>query len=198
MYRIKARKLTDDDWVPIIVKPEPERRHHAAPEEPAAAGRGPIPDYDAAAHLSEPQDGLLPRGPLQDRGAAYVQHAALAAPPLDQLDDPQPHGAGAGARSVRHVLLLDAVCGVYGSARHGGAAGVDRADVHARGDVLPQPAALVHGSDPADAARSGDRHAGAADPAGDAQGGVRAVDADLPGGAAGVELCAARLLVLAL
>ncbi|KAJ2758254.1 hypothetical protein IWQ56_006048, partial [Coemansia nantahalensis] len=85
-----------------------ERGRDAAREEPAAARRGPLPDDADAAQLPVAQDDVYAAGDLQDAGAGRVQGAALAAPPLDQLDRAQPAGAGAGAQPVRHVLPVDA------------------------------------------------------------------------------------------
>ena len=38
---------------------------------------------------------------------------------MDQLDRPQSNGAGSGPESVWYILLLDAVCRLYGFGRNG-------------------------------------------------------------------------------
>ncbi|RUP43928.1 chitin synthase-domain-containing protein [Jimgerdemannia flammicorona] len=86
-----------------------ERSGYAAPKEPPPARGGPVLDHAHDPHLSQAQDDVRAQGRVQDSGAGQLQRASFAAPTLDQLDHPQPHGAHSRSPALRHLLLLHAV-----------------------------------------------------------------------------------------
>ena len=111
MYRLKVRKASDDDWVPILVKPEIIREYSQSDVQTLhqknllLLGEDRFMTTCLLRTFPNRKMMFLPQARCRTAGTRLFQCFALAAPTLDQLYHPQPHGTRTCAEPLRHVLL---------------------------------------------------------------------------------------------
>jgi hypothetical protein len=95
-----------------------KRRRYPTQKESIATRRRSIPIHAHAQDVPETKNDVLSSGRLQDPGPGTIPNSTIPATTMDQFDCSQSVRAGPRPRSMWYILLLHAVCRLYGSRRY--------------------------------------------------------------------------------